>query len=133
MTKDCPRDDVVLAFVQRHLDDAEARDVEAHIDACAACRELVSALAVASTSSVTRPGVPDDRARAIHPGVQVGRFEVIDVGGKNPKVLHSPEKVPLTGSAKNPKKLHSVQNGPLKIRRRPTVCKTFGEKVFLFY
>lgn len=44
-TMGCPDDEVVLAFLDRELEPAQAAALEAHLDVCPACRKLVAVLA----------------------------------------------------------------------------------------
>jgi eukaryotic-like serine/threonine-protein kinase len=67
----CPTDQLVADFVARRAPAAVASEVEAHIDVCDVCRELVSLLA---------QGTVPASARGAHPleGTQIGRFTVAE-------------------------------------------------------
>ncbi|MCW5805968.1 MAG: protein kinase, partial [Deltaproteobacteria bacterium] len=91
----CPTDDVLGALVQRTLDDAEAREVTSHLDACDACRQVVIAAvrggvvvveADAATPVTMALGTPleprvDGASPELAIGARVGRYELRELLG----------------------------------------------------
>lgn len=89
----CLDDDAALAYVEGELDEAARTMTDAHLDRCAECRRLVSALARVSAFGAPRerPNVEssaedaerrsDTGATALRRGQSVGRFVVIGLVG----------------------------------------------------
>lgn len=79
--------DTASAYAGHALTDDQRAQVEEHIDACAACRELVSTLAKVAWSQTPISGskvVAVDPAAILPPGTRVGPFEIerpLDAGG----------------------------------------------------
>ncbi|MFB1482496.1 tetratricopeptide repeat protein [Corallococcus sp. RDP092CA] len=83
----CPDENILLAYCARSLDAAQARLVEAHVDACSTCLALVAEAARGSEPSTLpdaraperpdtgRPRVPDAELQR---GTVLGRYVVID-------------------------------------------------------
>lgn len=75
----CLSEDRVLARVQGDLPAAERAEVDAHLDACEGCRQLVAAVADAELPSAIDPTAPDlGRADAglLSRGTRIGRYVV---------------------------------------------------------
>lgn len=75
----CLTEDLVLARVQGELPDAERAEVDGHLDACEACRQLVAAVADVALPSAVDPTAPDlGRADTglLPPGTRIGRYVV---------------------------------------------------------
>jgi tetratricopeptide (TPR) repeat protein len=87
----CPTPDQVAAFIQGSGAPAATAAFELHLDACARCRELTSALCradsamnahAASSSHVTRVrSSPDAEAAQLAPGSSIGRYTVLGLLG----------------------------------------------------
>jgi eukaryotic-like serine/threonine-protein kinase len=100
---DCPSDETLAALVDRKLEADEAARVEAHIDTCETCHELLGAFAQGSDSAEpyasTLPmgdRVPElERAIGLAPGTRVGRYVVLDRVGEGASgvvyAAHDPE------------------------------------------
>jgi len=79
---DCPDDSTFVAYTEGALDGAAATAFEAHLDACAGCREALAAFArvvapADPTDPEPEPASPRLRAR----GSTCGRYLVLDVRG----------------------------------------------------
>jgi tetratricopeptide (TPR) repeat protein len=83
----CLDADTAASYAEHRLSPDEMRRVEGHIDGCASCRELISAMALVLWSQSSQPG-DDDAAPAVGGvlprGTRIGPFEIerpIDAGG----------------------------------------------------
>lgn len=83
----CLDADTAASYAEHRLPPDEMRGVDRHIDGCASCRELVSAVAMVLWSQSSQPG-PADAAPAVEGilprGTRVGPFEVerpLEAGG----------------------------------------------------
>src|SRR5262249_15369682 len=80
----CPSEDLVVAFAQGFLPPEEAAGVEAHLDVCDVCCQLV-ALGVRGTAlkGDASPKASAENAPAeLSPGCKVGRYVVLELVGK---------------------------------------------------
>jgi hypothetical protein len=78
----CPDDNLLAAFVEGALEtDAQTSSIEEHLDVCARCREIASAItAVRAPSGVRSRGVePESGEEDIGP---IGRFVVMGTLGR---------------------------------------------------
>ena len=82
---DCPPDDVWAALVDGALEAAEVARLDAHIDACATCRELLAAYGHAFASKEDTSTVPVGerltelrRATGLPPGTRIDRYVVVE-------------------------------------------------------
>jgi eukaryotic-like serine/threonine-protein kinase len=87
-TSACPGDDVLGAHVQRALDAHEAQLVTAHLDDCAACRQLVIAAVrggMAAAPETLALGTPPPPAGQLPlgpvPGDRIGRYQIVKLLG----------------------------------------------------
>jgi tetratricopeptide (TPR) repeat protein len=80
----CLSEQRVIDFVQGRLPPSEVHEVEAHIDGCAACRELVAqaAEALIEVSKRERTGAPAETGAPLATGVRVGRYIVLELVGR---------------------------------------------------
>lgn len=78
----CPPDDVVAGWLDGSLDARTRLSVDAHIDGCTSCRELIATLGqqeLAPPSSIKPPSSRDDAAAApIRVGDTIGRYVVVE-------------------------------------------------------
>ena len=74
----CPDEDTILAFLERRLSGPGATALEVHLDACAQCRRVVSALADELAGELDTPAEPRVGAAVglLWPGDRVGDLEV---------------------------------------------------------
>ena len=79
----------VQGFVEGTLSADERTGVEAHVDGCASCRRLISALAMTNPPTVSatelasgQPPPPIQPTRLLTVGTKVGRYEVIGYLGR---------------------------------------------------
>jgi len=86
---ECPTEDAFLAFVGGNLPDAEAGQLERHLDGCEDCREMLAEAGRALLGSLD--GAPPAPPEPINPrrlqrvGDRVGRYHIIDVLGRGAK------------------------------------------------
>ena len=86
-SRSCPTPDEVTAFLDGNRPPADTAAFELHLDACARCRKLISALwradsglnaDPASSMQTTRGrGSPDAEAAELAPGSSIGRYTVL--------------------------------------------------------
>jgi tetratricopeptide (TPR) repeat protein len=80
----CPDEEHIVEFVQGRLSDGEARALEAHIDECPACRELLAHCADQLLEAASE-GAPDGErpapAAILPAGARVGRYIVLHLVG----------------------------------------------------
>ena len=74
----CPDDDRLVEYVEMLLSPDERGDLEAHVDRCAACRQLLARFATGSSS---RPADDPDLARSFVGQVAAGRYTIVDILG----------------------------------------------------
>ncbi len=83
---DCPDEDALLAFVSGVLSTPEATRIELHLDACAACREVVAEAgdALAGSWAESQADAPAVAPRPSWPrtGERVGRYHLLEVLGR---------------------------------------------------
>jgi tetratricopeptide (TPR) repeat protein len=83
----CLDENDAVDFVQGHLESSRASEIERHVDGCAPCRWLLSAVARSTTAAETTGEPPpepisgDDSARAgttrlLRPGQRLGRYAI---------------------------------------------------------
>ena len=81
----CLDADTAAAWAARALTDAERAQVEAHIDGCASCRQLLSALALGDHTADTSPSRDATGLGLVLPrGARIGPYEIerpLDAGG----------------------------------------------------
>jgi tetratricopeptide (TPR) repeat protein/predicted Ser/Thr protein kinase len=70
----CPPDEVVVELIEGRLAPARAAELEAHVDRCAACAELLATYGAALVDGAPGPA-------RLGPGARVGRYLVIDFLG----------------------------------------------------
>lgn len=58
----CPRDDELARFLSAAVDPAVRRAIEAHLDPCARCREVIGHLAATGGGKPRRGGIRRERA-----------------------------------------------------------------------
>jgi serine/threonine protein kinase len=85
----CPNDDALCAYVEGRLPEAERARLEDHVDACAACGDVLEAY---GRSYARAPSAHDDsrardvarlqKMRVLAPGIEVGRFRVLERVGE---------------------------------------------------
>jgi tetratricopeptide (TPR) repeat protein len=86
-SSDCLDADTAASYAEHRLPPDEMRGVDQHIDGCASCRELISAVATVLWSQSSQPGSSDAASvvGGILPrGTRIGPFEVerpLDAGG----------------------------------------------------
>jgi tetratricopeptide (TPR) repeat protein/predicted Ser/Thr protein kinase len=73
---DCPSNQAVADFVSRTIGEAEAASIELHLDRCASCRELVSALALGSANPLGATLSADELAVPRELPGCLGRYEL---------------------------------------------------------
>jgi serine/threonine protein kinase len=143
---DCPDADMLAAFLDNHLSDHEAAELERHIDRCATCRMLLSA-SVRSAWPETREPTPIEEemtdpdgpgADILLPGQTVaGRFRIKrELGSGAMGVVYAAEdlqlRVPvalklLRGAHNRPELLERLHHEIVLSRRisHPNVCRTY--------
>jgi serine/threonine-protein kinase len=82
----CPDENTIASYLQGTLALAEVRAVDAHIDGCGACREMMSELgrvagAVSGTAPSAAPALLAEAGRHTHVGHKIGRYDVQGVIG----------------------------------------------------
>lgn len=86
-TTTCLDADTAASYAEHRLRPDEMRRVEWHIDGCASCRELISAMAIVLWSQSSQPGDGDAAATVggvLPRGTRIGPFEIerpLDAGG----------------------------------------------------
>ena len=85
-TERCPSEDAIAAFVADEIDDDERDALERHMDACAACQAVVSAMVrVFAASRIPTAATPDGEhtgdTEQLAPGVSIGRYRVLELVG----------------------------------------------------
>jgi serine/threonine protein kinase len=81
----CPTEDAILAYVEGTTPGQDRETIDSHLGDCAACRQLVSALARGETegSGTPAPSGPGRSAADLAPGsVVAGKYEVLEVLGR---------------------------------------------------
>lgn len=82
VTSQCLDDEVLARFVEGASSTQQREAIEQHIDRCAQCRGLVSALArVDAPDPEDDPHVDGEETGVLHPGDKLGRYELVDVVG----------------------------------------------------
>ncbi len=84
---ECPGDETVFLYLQGSLSGTPRARVRAHVDRCAACREVVAG--VASSLDETPASRPDGGERPLDVDATVGRYEVLArIGSGNCGVVY---------------------------------------------
>src|SRR5262245_19009463 len=81
----CASEAEVLGFLRGSLDNDERAALEAHLDACAECLELITLAGKTSlASTLADPGLaaPSAPAGSLAPGASIGRYEILEPLGR---------------------------------------------------
>jgi tetratricopeptide (TPR) repeat protein/predicted Ser/Thr protein kinase len=79
----CPDEDVLLAFLEGRLGDAQRASAAAHVDGCESCQEVVAAVAPALLSRTSAWGdSPFVRDSALARGATIGRYVILGLVGR---------------------------------------------------